>query len=125
MGNTLSQPLPARRLASLKPRWLLEPYEPGRHSRYGLGVEFDCPWHPWTCRLAFYFLEPDDKGPPGPDLDGSTVLYGHSYLTGMHPFDGLTLWTATPEKDFVLEKTNHWRGRVRDGWVYDARAGEL
>lgn len=113
-------------MAQLDPAWILVRQNRlgGRHFRVGVGVIFDCPTHPWRCRLEFYFSHPDDGGAPALDMDGHTRLYGHSCVSNRPAFDTLTLWTdlPAPERGMLLEKPHHWTGYVREGVVYDALA---
>lgn len=67
-----------KKLTDLDPRWLV------CGPREGMGLSFDCPLHGPPCRIAVYFDNPLDGGPPAPRTPASHRRWnrlGRSFLT--------------------------------------------
>jgi hypothetical protein len=96
------------RLSELNPRWAIDAdiiiggisqHFPDRH---GMAISFDCP-HCRVQRLAVWFSNPIDGGPP---TDDATALWQR---TG-DDFETLTL---APSID--ASKFGHWHGFITNG----------
>jgi hypothetical protein len=107
--RTRGEEVPPIRLADLAPRWLA-----AAEGRRGMGISFLCP----CCRsrrLAFWFENPTDGGPPN---RGQEVLWER---VG-EDFDRLSLprcaYPDTREWMGVGARVRgHWHGWIKDGEV--------
>jgi hypothetical protein len=98
------------KLTDLAPRWAVDTDivigGVRRHydNRNGMAISFDCP-HCRTERLAVWFANPIDGGPP---TDDATQLWQRAGDT----FDTLTL---SPSID--ASKHGHWHGFIQGGEI--------
>ena len=104
------------KLVFLQPRWVT-----AVEGRYGMGFSFDCPCcvgTPRHTRLAVYFANPVDGGPPADDATDGAWNDRDGRLHHDHPrwtrlgdsFDTLTL---TPSID--ASGVGHWHGFIASG----------
>lgn len=95
-------------LLDQEPRWLTT-----GHLRHGMGVSFRCPH--CTVRLAIWFVNPLDGGPP---IDAGAHV-GQRWNRSGADFDTLTLFPSinAKEKDPVTKETTimHWHGFIHRG----------
>lgn len=111
--------LVARPLAELRPEWL----DSGEHTRYQMGVEFNCPRHSpkddADHRIRLWFRNPCDcEEPATPDVVDAELYPRLVYRTG-HQLDTLTL-TPHGGDGQPIQIYQHWTGYVLEGTVYDS-----
>jgi len=98
------------RLVDLDPRWacdadiVVDGVKKHFEGRHGMAVTFDCP-HCRAIRLAVWFVNPIDGGPPTDDADHLWTRIGDT-------FDSLTL---SPSIDASTH--GHWHGFIRNGQI--------
>lgn len=107
-----------RPLATLRPEWLST-----GGLRYQQGVEFDCPRHPprkdASHRIRLWFANPGDGDAPAPAELVDAELYPRRVFRTGHRLDMLTL-TPMGTPDLPIEVSQHWRGYVLEGEVWDS-----
>lgn len=98
------------RLSELDPRWAIDADivlgGASKHfeNRHGMAISFDCP-HCRETRLAVWFANPIDGGPPTDDAS-------HLWQRSGDDFDSLTL---TPSVDASAH--GHWHGFITNGAI--------
>jgi hypothetical protein len=104
------------RLVDLEPRWVT-----AVEGRDGMGISFECPCCRGTARatrLAVYFANPIDGGPPADDaIDGAwndrDGHLHHEHTRWTRTGVGFTSLTLAPSVD--ASGVGHWHGFITDG----------
>lgn len=100
------------KLSDLNPRWAIDAdiviggVTHHDEDRHGMAISFDCP-HCGEQRLAVWFKNPIDGGPPSDDVDPQ-----HQWQRAGTTFEDLTL---TPSID--ASQWGHWHGFITNGEV--------
>lgn len=108
------------KLAAADPRWLVDRSgsAPDGSGRHGMGVTFRCPVHGDGHRIAVWFANPLDGGPPLPPGPADNTE-GRRWQREGNAWETLTLTPSIHVLDVAEDgtRTTHWHGWVRAGEI--------